>query len=133
MPDWRWRWLAFSGLTPMTFCCGNIGIVMRVIPPHIGTFQELNLPPVLGEIAKANPGVAIGSYPFFDPQHGPNTNVVLRAHDAQKLALAKRAVEYYNALPAALRTALGQIRADVAAEGEADRREVVGGGWIVRQ
>ena len=33
----------------------------------------------LSEIAKANPGVAIGSYPFFDPQHGPNTNVVLRA------------------------------------------------------
>ena len=25
----------------------------------------------LGEIAKANPGVAIGSYPFFEPQHGP--------------------------------------------------------------
>ena len=47
----------------------------------------------LGEIAKANPGVAIGSYPFFDPQHGPNTNVVLRAHDAQKLAQAKREVE----------------------------------------
>jgi molybdopterin-biosynthesis enzyme MoeA-like protein len=47
----------------------------------------------LGEIAKANPAVAIGSYPFFDPQHGPNTNVVLRARDAQKLALAKRAVE----------------------------------------
>jgi uncharacterized protein YijF (DUF1287 family) len=33
------------------------------------------------------------SYPFFDQQHGPNTNVVLRARDAQKLALAKRAVE----------------------------------------
>ena len=47
----------------------------------------------LGEIAEANPEVAIGSYPFFDPQHGPNTNVVLRARDAQKLALAKRAVE----------------------------------------
>src|SRR5262245_19607015 len=47
----------------------------------------------LGEIAKANPAVTIGSYPFFDPQHGPNTNVVLRAHDPQKLALAKRAVE----------------------------------------
>ena len=27
----------------------------------------------LGEIAKANPGVAIGSFPFFDPQHGANT------------------------------------------------------------
>src|SRR5260370_32666388 len=46
----------------------------------------------LGEIAKANQ-VVIGSYPFFDQQHGPNTNVVLRARDAQKLALAKRAVE----------------------------------------
>ena len=47
----------------------------------------------LGEIAKANPEVAIGSYPFFDPQHGANMNVVLRARDPQKLALAKRAVE----------------------------------------
>jgi len=27
----------------------------------------------LGEIAKAIPEVAIGSYPFFDPQHGRNT------------------------------------------------------------
>jgi molybdopterin-biosynthesis enzyme MoeA-like protein len=47
----------------------------------------------LGEIAKTNPGVAIGSYPFFDLQHGPNTNVVLRARDAQKLAQAKHEVE----------------------------------------
>src|SRR5712692_9086657 len=47
----------------------------------------------LGEIAKANPEVAIGSYPFFDPQHGPNTNVVLRARDPHKLAAAKHAVE----------------------------------------
>jgi molybdenum cofactor synthesis domain-containing protein len=47
----------------------------------------------LGEIAKANPQVAIGSYPFFDPQQGPNTNVVLRARDAEKLAAAKAAVE----------------------------------------
>ena len=47
----------------------------------------------LGEIAKANPEVTIGSYPFFDPQHGPNTNVVLRARDAGRLAQAKRAAE----------------------------------------
>jgi molybdenum cofactor synthesis domain-containing protein len=47
----------------------------------------------LGEIANAHPGVAIGSYPFFDPQLGPNTNVVLRGRDAEKLALARRAVE----------------------------------------
>jgi molybdenum cofactor synthesis domain-containing protein len=48
----------------------------------------------LSEIAKANPEVAIGSHPFFDPQHGANTNVVLRARDAQKLAQAKRAVQH---------------------------------------
>jgi molybdenum cofactor synthesis domain-containing protein len=47
----------------------------------------------LGEIAKANPEVSIGSYPFFDEQRGPNTNVVLRARDALKLATAKGAVE----------------------------------------
>jgi len=47
----------------------------------------------LGDIAKAHPEVAIGSYPFFDEARGPNTNVVLRARDPHKLAAAKGAVE----------------------------------------
>jgi molybdopterin-biosynthesis enzyme MoeA-like protein len=47
----------------------------------------------LGEIAKAHPETMIGSYPFIDEQRGPNTNIVIRARDAQKLAGAKRAVE----------------------------------------
>jgi molybdenum cofactor synthesis domain-containing protein len=55
--------------------------------------RESDIGTQLGEIAKANPGVAIGSHPFFDPQNGPNTNVVLRASDAQKLQRAKRPVE----------------------------------------
>jgi len=42
---------------------GNIGIVMRVIPPQVGTFQELNLPPVLGEIAKAPNGLILVTGP----------------------------------------------------------------------
>jgi twitching motility protein PilT len=42
---------------------GSIGIVMRVIPPHIGTFQELNLPPVLGEIVKAPNGLVLVTGP----------------------------------------------------------------------
>jgi molybdenum cofactor synthesis domain-containing protein len=46
----------------------------------------------LGEIAKANPEVIIGSYPFFDGS-GPNTNIVVRSRDAEKLAAVKRAVE----------------------------------------
>jgi molybdenum cofactor synthesis domain-containing protein len=47
----------------------------------------------LGVIAKAAPEVTIGSYPFFDEQRGPNTNVVIRARDPDKLAAAKAAVE----------------------------------------
>jgi len=46
----------------------------------------------LGVIAKAHPETIIGSYPFFD-ERGPNTNIVVRARDPQKLAAAKAAVE----------------------------------------
>ena len=46
----------------------------------------------LGEIAKAHPDVMIGSYPFQDDGR-PNTNIVVRSRDAQKLAAAKTAVE----------------------------------------
>ena len=47
----------------------------------------------LGEIARAHPQTSIGSYPFFDDKRGPNTNVVIRARDAAKLAAAKGDVE----------------------------------------
>jgi molybdenum cofactor synthesis domain-containing protein len=47
----------------------------------------------LGQIAKAHPGTMIGSYPFVDEQRGPNTNVVVRSRDPQKLADAVAAVE----------------------------------------
>ena len=47
----------------------------------------------LGEIAKANPEVSIGSYPFFDEKLGPNTNIVVRGRDPAKLSAAKEAVE----------------------------------------
>jgi len=46
----------------------------------------------LGEIAKAHPEVMIGSYPFQDDGR-PNTNIVVRSRDPQKLAAAKAAVE----------------------------------------
>jgi len=47
----------------------------------------------LGAVAKAHPEVVIGSYPFFDEKLGPNTNIVIRARDAAKLAAAKASVE----------------------------------------
>ena len=47
----------------------------------------------LGAIAKAHPDTIIGSYPFFDEKLGPNTNIVVRSRDADKLAAAKAAIE----------------------------------------
>jgi molybdenum cofactor synthesis domain-containing protein len=47
----------------------------------------------LGEIARSHAGVVIGSYPFMDEQGAPNTHVVIRSRDPQKLAAAKAAVE----------------------------------------
>ncbi len=42
---------------------GHIGIVMRVIPPEIGSFKELSLPAVLGEIVKAPNGLVLVTGP----------------------------------------------------------------------
>jgi len=47
----------------------------------------------LGAIAKAHPEAIIGSYPFIDERHGPNTNIVVRSRDAEKLAVVKSEVE----------------------------------------
>jgi molybdenum cofactor synthesis domain-containing protein len=45
-----------------------------------------------GAVAKAHPEVIMGSYPFSD-ERGPNTHLVLRSRDSDKLAAAKQAVE----------------------------------------
>jgi molybdenum cofactor synthesis domain-containing protein len=47
----------------------------------------------LGDLAKAHPDASFGSYPFFDDKTGPNTNIVVRSRDADKLAAAKAGVE----------------------------------------
>ena len=47
----------------------------------------------LGAIAKAHPDAIIGSYPFFDENLGPNTNIVVRSRDPEKLRRVKGAVE----------------------------------------
>jgi molybdenum cofactor synthesis domain-containing protein len=55
--------------------------------------REGDIGTALGAIAKNNPDVVIGSYPFQDDNGAANTNVVVRSRDAQKLAAAKAAVE----------------------------------------
>jgi molybdenum cofactor synthesis domain-containing protein len=55
--------------------------------------REGDVGTALGEIARAHPEVSLGSYPFFDEARGPNTNIVVRSRDPEKLAAAKRAVE----------------------------------------
>ena len=47
----------------------------------------------LGAVAKAHPGVIIGSYPFIDEDRRANAHIVMRSRDPQKLADAKAAVE----------------------------------------
>src|SRR5512133_2947205 len=42
---------------------GHFGVVMRVIPPYIGSFEELSLPAVLGEIVKAPSGLILVTGP----------------------------------------------------------------------
>ena len=42
---------------------GNLGVVMRVIPPQIGNFEQLNLPPVLGRIAQVPNGLILVTGP----------------------------------------------------------------------
>ena len=55
--------------------------------------KEGDLGTELGAIAKAHPDAIIGSYPFIDEKHGPNTNIVMRSRDAAKLAAVKAEVE----------------------------------------
>ena len=94
-PGDRWQdpvWAApGTNRCPYVFTTGGIGptdgdITADCVAKAFGVAidSEGDIGMQLDEIAKANPAVAIGSSRFFDPQHGPNTNVVLRASDAQK-------------------------------------------------
>ena len=78
----------------------------------------------LGEIAKANPEVIIGSYPFFDGS-GPNTNIVVRSRDAKKLAAAKSAVEEMLArVDARVRSRVSSRHVPAAAAAEKRRKNI---------
>jgi molybdopterin-biosynthesis enzyme MoeA-like protein len=46
----------------------------------------------LRSIAEAHPDTSIGSYPFLDENGKPNTNIVVRSRDAEKLKAAMAAV-----------------------------------------
>jgi hypothetical protein len=47
----------------------------------------------LRDIAQAHPDTIIGSYPFTDEDKKPNTNLVVRSRDPEKLASAMNAVK----------------------------------------
>jgi molybdenum cofactor synthesis domain-containing protein len=47
----------------------------------------------LRDIAQAHPDAIIGSYPFLDENKKPNTNLVVRSRDSEKLAAAVAAVK----------------------------------------
>jgi molybdopterin-biosynthesis enzyme MoeA-like protein len=47
----------------------------------------------LRAIANAHPDTFIGSYPFMDEDNKPNTNLVVRSRDPEKLTAAMNAVK----------------------------------------
>jgi molybdopterin-biosynthesis enzyme MoeA-like protein len=47
----------------------------------------------LRDIANAHPDTIIGSYPFMDENQKPNTNLVVRSRDPDKLNAAMSAVK----------------------------------------
>ena len=47
----------------------------------------------LREIQEAHPETVIGSYPFMDDEKKPNTNLVVRSRDPEKLRAAMDAVK----------------------------------------
>jgi hypothetical protein len=47
----------------------------------------------LRAIANAHPATMIGSYPFLDEDKKPNTNLVVRSRDPEKLGAAMNAVK----------------------------------------
>ena len=49
--------------------------------------REVDIGGPLAAVAKAHPGVSIGSYPFWS-ETGPDTNIVVRSRDAQQLQAA---------------------------------------------
>lgn len=54
--------------------------------------KEGDIGTALAEVAKAYPDVSIGSYPFWS-ETGPDTNIVVRSRDVEKLAQAMGAVK----------------------------------------
>ncbi len=58
-----------------------------------GDCREGDIGTPLRAIAEAHPGTLIGSYPFLDENGRPNTNLVVRSRDPDKLAAARRAIE----------------------------------------
>jgi hypothetical protein len=47
----------------------------------------------LRAIQEAHPDTVIGSYPFLDDEKKPNTNLVVRSRDPEKLRAAMDAVQ----------------------------------------
>jgi molybdenum cofactor synthesis domain-containing protein len=79
--------------------------MLDVVAPHLKTgvkmlsdsvradAREGDVGTPLREIAAAHPDTIIGSYPFMDENARPNTNLVVRSRDPQKLVAAMDAVK----------------------------------------
>lgn len=68
----------------------GVRMLSQTVPAHA---KEGDIGGPLKELAQAHPGVTIGSYPFMGEDGRPNTNLVIRSRDPDRLAAAVAAVE----------------------------------------
>jgi molybdenum cofactor synthesis domain-containing protein len=68
----------------------GVKMLSETVQAHL---REGDIGTPLAAVAKSHPEVMIGSYPFWQPDGRPDTNVVIRSRDPAALLAARKAVE----------------------------------------
>ena len=83
-----------GGLVPAAIVAPKLKSGVRMLSDSVrANAREGDIGGPLREIANAHPDTIIGSYPFLDEDKKPNTNLVVRSRDPEKLNAAMNAVK----------------------------------------
>ena len=83
-----------GGLVPAAIVAPTLKSGVRMLSESVrANAREGDIGGPLRDIANAHPDTIIGSYPFQDEDKKPNTNLVVRSRDPEKLNAAMTAVK----------------------------------------
>ena len=83
-----------GGLVPAAIVAPKLKSGVRMLSESVrANAREGDIGGPLRAIANAHPDTVIGSYPFQDEDKKPNTNLVVRSRDPEKLLAAMNAVK----------------------------------------